>query len=242
MSIPILSVKDDKGNIIPIPGIKGDKGDPGVSGVYTESGEMPDGYNIQIDPNGDEYFEVEQIFNPESINPQSGKAVAEALATVKTTEGWEQIADTTLEENAVLNITQDINGNSFALKKFIVILNKSAVEGNTTKGYPWVYAKTTNRTTYTPFVAVEGGASYADNVASAWRYEGEIKHAWQATWRAGQDSSDNTLYAYGDYMAKLGIRTEFRNDNTPLTAFRFTWTYSGALPIGTRVQIWGVRA
>lgn len=37
-------------------GEKGDKGDPGapgVSGVYIGSGAMPDGYNVQIDPDGD---------------------------------------------------------------------------------------------------------------------------------------------------------------------------------------------
>ena len=33
-------------------GVKGDKGDPGVSGVYVGSGEMPEGYNVKIDPNG----------------------------------------------------------------------------------------------------------------------------------------------------------------------------------------------
>ena len=32
---------------------KGDKGDPGVSGVYVGSGDMPEGYNVQIDPDGD---------------------------------------------------------------------------------------------------------------------------------------------------------------------------------------------
>lgn len=32
---------------------KGDKGDSGVSGVYVGSGEMPEGYNVQIDPSGE---------------------------------------------------------------------------------------------------------------------------------------------------------------------------------------------
>ncbi len=31
---------------------KGEKGDTGVSGVYLGSGEMPEGYNVQIDPDG----------------------------------------------------------------------------------------------------------------------------------------------------------------------------------------------
>ena len=51
--------------------------------LYVGSGDMPDGYDIQIDPNGDEYFEVEQTFKPESANPMSGKAVAEAFKNQK---------------------------------------------------------------------------------------------------------------------------------------------------------------
>lgn len=39
--------KGDKGD-------KGDRGEQGQSGVYVGSGEMPDGYNVQIDPNGDD--------------------------------------------------------------------------------------------------------------------------------------------------------------------------------------------
>jgi hypothetical protein len=32
---------------------KGDKGDQGVSGVYVGSGEMPEGYNVQVDPSSE---------------------------------------------------------------------------------------------------------------------------------------------------------------------------------------------
>lgn len=88
----LMRFKDANGNIIEVLAIKGDQG---VSGVYIESGDMPDGYNIQIDPNGDEYFEVEQTFNPTSTNPQSGKAVAEALANVGG-GSWKTLIDTTL--------------------------------------------------------------------------------------------------------------------------------------------------
>ena len=34
-------------------GDKGDQGDPGVSGVYVGSGAMPEGYNVQVDPEGE---------------------------------------------------------------------------------------------------------------------------------------------------------------------------------------------
>lgn len=36
-----------------VKGDKGEKGEQGVSGIYVGSGEMPESYNIQIDPNGE---------------------------------------------------------------------------------------------------------------------------------------------------------------------------------------------
>ena len=66
------------GKIIGPQGDKGDPGNDGVSGVYVGSDTMPEGYNLQIDPEG-EVFSVDNTYNPESGNPQSGKAVAEAV-------------------------------------------------------------------------------------------------------------------------------------------------------------------
>ena len=34
-------------------GFQGEKGEKGVSGVYVGSGEMPEGYNVQVDPSGE---------------------------------------------------------------------------------------------------------------------------------------------------------------------------------------------
>ena len=168
--------------------------------------------------------------------------MAEAVSSKADKEEWIQITDKTLEENAVFNVTTDMKGDGFAVKKFIAVVVKPAVEGNTATGLLWVKAKNADNTSYTPFVGVEGGKAYADNVPSMWRYEGEIKHAWQTSFRCGQEQTINTMYPYGEYVVKYGVRSEFRNSRSPVTAFQFTWGYSGALPAGTRVEIWGVRA
>ena len=55
----------------------------GNSGVYVGSGDMPEDCNVQIDPDG-EVLSIDQTYNPNSINPQSGKAVAEALQPIET--------------------------------------------------------------------------------------------------------------------------------------------------------------
>ena len=49
-------------------GPKGDTGETGPSGVYVGSGEMPDGYNVQIDPSGDASIQVDSTLT------QSGQA------------------------------------------------------------------------------------------------------------------------------------------------------------------------
>lgn len=74
MSIPVFSVRDKDGNIIPIPAIKGDPGENGKDAI------------------------TDQTYNPESENAQSGKAVAEALSTIGGNGTWETIADITIPE------------------------------------------------------------------------------------------------------------------------------------------------
>ena len=74
MPSSILRVKDDKGNIINIPAIKGDKGDKGDSYVLTpedkqEIANMVDVETVTVDP----------TYDPNSLNAQSGIAVNEAV-------------------------------------------------------------------------------------------------------------------------------------------------------------------
>lgn len=78
------SVRDDadRGLFHGIRGQKGEKGDPGVSGVYVGSGDMPEGYNVQIDPDGNS-VSVDFQYNPKSENAQSGTAVSEAISDAK---------------------------------------------------------------------------------------------------------------------------------------------------------------
>lgn len=57
--------------------LKGEKGEKGDSGVYVGSGEMPEGYIIQVDL--DALPTIDMEYNPESEKPQSGRAVAQAM-------------------------------------------------------------------------------------------------------------------------------------------------------------------
>lgn len=65
-----------------------------VDKVYIGTDTMPEGYNIQINPEGSAYElpVTDQTYNPESENAQSGKAVAQAIGK------WEKLVDITLTE------------------------------------------------------------------------------------------------------------------------------------------------
>jgi hypothetical protein len=112
--------------------LKGDKGDTGNSGVYLGSGEMPADCNVQIDPNGDADLIIDQTYNPESPNAQSGIAVAEALSEIGGGhKEYELLCDTTITEDvASVKWTTADNGAPISNYKdfFIYFLGKFTAE------------------------------------------------------------------------------------------------------------------
>ena len=77
------SVRNDADNGV-FNGEKGEKGDTGEAGAYygTEAPQTAE-YPIWINPEGEGY-DIDRNYNPQSDNPQSGKAVAEGLADLST--------------------------------------------------------------------------------------------------------------------------------------------------------------
>lgn len=73
-----------------------------VDKLYVGSGEMPEGYDVQIDPEGSFDFEVDQNYDSKSTNPQSGVAVAEAVKGKANKENWELIESFSVKEEAVV--------------------------------------------------------------------------------------------------------------------------------------------
>lgn len=65
---------------------KAEKRAASVVGVYVGSGDMPDGYSVQIDPDGSVY-EMDTELNEKSKNPVTNGAIARAVAELNTTIG-----------------------------------------------------------------------------------------------------------------------------------------------------------
>lgn len=58
------------------------RGPQGLSGVYIGSGDMPDGYNVQIDPDG-AVLVMDKTLNAESKNPVENQAIYAALEELR---------------------------------------------------------------------------------------------------------------------------------------------------------------
>jgi hypothetical protein len=56
--------------------LKGKQGDIGVSGVYVGSGDMPEGYNVQIDPNGESF----DVYSRDEIDEMMGNISSQIRA------------------------------------------------------------------------------------------------------------------------------------------------------------------
>lgn len=68
-------------------GEQGPQGEQGISGVYVGSGEMPEGYNVQIDPNGDAIADKENTGQLIYINQNGEFAVLKLGAGLSIIDG-----------------------------------------------------------------------------------------------------------------------------------------------------------
>lgn len=107
----VVGAKGDKGDTgaTGATGEKGDKGEQGVSGVYVGSGDMPEGYNVQIDPDGEALEVVTkeefQQFSETIENNMCGENVAGKIQT--DTNGNQYIGETNAEcFNGNINIAK----------------------------------------------------------------------------------------------------------------------------------------
>ena len=96
-------------------------------------------------------IEVDQTYNPESENAQSGKAVAEAIASIPSTPSgtepeWELVQEITVDPDIPLedkvvayDIVSDINGNQFEYDEFMIDINEFITAETSSKNHLIMY-------------------------------------------------------------------------------------------------------
>ena len=101
---------------------------------------------------------IDQTYNPESENAQSGKAVAEAIANIggggspSTPSGtepeWDLVQEITVDpETEAYSITTDINGNLFEYDEFMLDITGIKAVSTSTKEHLIIYLCKESRTT-----------------------------------------------------------------------------------------------
>ena len=203
-------------------GEKGEQGERGVSGVYVGTSAMPEGYNIQINPEGSAYElpVTDQTYNPESENAQSGVAVAEALEPFN--REYELIETITIAEEGVTTITRNTepNGNAYSFKDVFIkfswntedttkwILLEISADGKKTDAFRGLYQITTWGTSWIRTLNCYGHRLFLF-------------------------SDRNTNTGYANYYVQIPIR--YFDSNKPIDKIQIQ--YQTEMPVGTVIFI-----
>lgn len=201
-------------------GPKGEKGEQGTQGIKGDKGEQ----GIQGVAGKDAV--TDQTYDPNSPNAQSGVAVAEAIG--KASEAWEKITDTTLTEQAVVNIAKDGEGNLLALKKFKILVEMPKVTSATT-----LWLKINNiLAMFTQPSSASGTPVYSIN--------GEYTYDWQLSTCT---HSANAFNSSPIYTTPYGHRYAAGSIPFPCTSIglALNFAFTQGLPEGARIRIWGVK-
>lgn len=174
---------------------------------------------------GNEYIpssgniEVDQEYNPESPNAQSGIAVAQAIeGSVGGETPFELIAElTTSEEVSKISIDKDINGDAFELKEV----------------YMWVEFPE-HTTTFSPYLGVRGNGN---GDAFLTTDKSKTTFICTASSELPKIKLEQYQYGYAWKTCKLNSLSSIGTFNRMTTA-----TYSGqVMPTGTIIRIYGKR-
>ena len=140
---------------------------------------------------------------------------------------WRKINELTLEEDSVVSITEDSDGNGFSLNGLRVHLTIPATESGVT---PWLHCNGKG--------FCQAASVGADKIGMVY-YLAELKGLWtcDTSTLANAEGNSNTLinrYGFVD-----GTRKESSHSD-PVTSIKLSGGYSGTLPTGTVIEVWGL--
>lgn len=162
--------------------LKGKDGAPGISGVYVGSGDMPEGYNVQIDPDGD--VEVDLLAKIDEALVEAKTYTDEELAPVETLLGNVrnkvmlnsssigemriQIADLQSADDAVLRNAKTYTDEEIAKFDFIKVVDSLPDVGLPNKVYFVPKTDTQTQDLFDEFVWINKGTDEAPDWDWEW--------------------------------------------------------------------------
>lgn len=187
---------------------------------------------------------VDQSYNPTSVNAQSGKAVAEAIASIS--NDFVLIGDATLvEPAAIFKFSSDLNGNPLSqYKDFFLYFYGSTALGTSNRAFA---VRANAGATY--FMWRQIGSVAADRLFGFWHSIEEIYNAddltiWKSNYSAtallnvlengaAQGLSDNNVSVSSDFSVSL------KKDKITSIDFFLPGTSGDTYTVGSRCMLFG---
>ena len=198
--------------------------------AYVNENEVLLGVNVIKVEGGEVAYEVDQTYNPESANPQSGTAVAEAIDGLG--NSWQKVVDitTTEEANGIMATVEEFPDLANC-KEFIVrvIFPKSPTGANLTLGASRIDFNTKEQVMFR-FSSTTVNASGVSEQRCHCVIADELIHS------TGLYQTTQTQTVAGDTYMLVGDRFLSNDINNINYYLNDTANF---LPIGTKLEIYG---
>lgn len=191
------------------------------SGIYVGSGEMPEGYNVQIDPDGE----------PVDLHQEIEQAVSEAVAQ-KMDKSYELIETITLEEEVSEIIrTQEPNGTPYSFAGCIL---RATIPPAADKSNNAIvrYCIGPGRELISYMLNPVSATATMYGFSRLWTDHGRWLTGW---WKCVGGHGEFSAYYENPYYQ--GAHTLEHG-----YLYRLVIQFASQLPVGTTIEIWGVRA
>ena len=177
---------------------------------------------------GEGSITVDQTYNPESENAQSGKAVAEAIATIDVDEGMYELIETIeVTEAEVIRRDNEPDGTPYNFKRVFIQIETTA----------------TNFTLLRLFFRTSSNFEITTHDFSAFSNKTQLQRSWceiypNCGWWTNRQISWTQYTGYSTVQEQA---VGFKVSTEEAPTIQRIWTTTSATP-NTTIKIWGVRA
>lgn len=228
----ILKIRDENGNVVEVPALKGNKGDKGDKGdgyILTDADKSEIATRVNAVSYSDEQpltDEQKQIAR-DNINAVSQAELDDAIANIGNAPNkeWKIIATGEVEEDGVtkITITKDNDGNPFEIYDALVVYIDAPIATETIN----IYLLVNNQYSNLAFQALRKDVPRFARITANW--DG-------GNW-AGISFTGSNSRSWAD---SVGGMTQYMAKKSPATSISLSTESTTPFPIGTKFELRGV--
>ena len=230
----ILKIRDENGNVVEVPalkgnkGDKGDKGEDGVNYILTDDDKQEiSALTKAVSYESQDLIDEQKQIARENIGAISQAELDEAIANIGNAPNkeWKIIATGKVEEDGVtrINITKDNDGTPFEIYDALVVYTDAPIATETANIFLFINGQPSNLA----FQALhKSGARFARITAN-----------WDGGNWAGISLVGSNSYSYA---SAVGGMTQYMAKTSPATSISLSTESTTPFPIGTKFELRGV--